>query len=56
MYRGTLLDDLIAAVEDAEASPGLDPQQEAKLAYGMPFEKNELTNLNRLNSDRSGVR
>ena len=55
MYTGTLIDDLIAAVERAETSFRLDPEQESKLAYWYAVAKNELANLHCANSDLSGV-
>jgi len=33
MYKGSLIDELIATVERAETSLCLDPEQESKLAY-----------------------
>lgn len=56
MYTGTLIDDLIAAVERAETSFRLDPERESKLAYWYAVAENELTNLNCVNSDLSEVR
>ena len=55
MYNGTLIDDLIAAVERAETSFRLDPEQESKLSYWYAVAEKELANLNRANSDLSGV-
>lgn len=55
MYTGTLIDDLIAAVERAETNFRLDPEQESKLAYWYAVAENELANVNCLNSDLSGV-
>lgn len=56
MYSGTLIDDLIATVERAETNFRLDREQESKLAYWYAVAENELANLNRLESDLSGVR
>ena len=56
MYKGTLIDDLIATVERAEASLHLDPEQESKLAYWYAVAENEIANLSCLTSDLSGVR
>jgi hypothetical protein len=55
MYTGTLIDDLIAAVEHAETSPRLDSEQEAKLAYLYAVAQSELVNLTCANADLSGV-
>ena len=46
MYKGTLIDDLMATVERAETSLRLDPEQESKLAYWYPVAQNEVANLN----------
>ncbi len=43
MFNGTLIDDLIATVEQAETH--LDPEQESKLAYWYTVAQNELANL-----------
>jgi hypothetical protein len=45
MYTGTLIDDLIATVERAEASPRLDSQRESQLAYWYAVAQHELANL-----------
>lgn len=46
MYNGTLIDDLIATVERAEASFRLEPEQESKLAYWYAIAQSELANIN----------
>jgi hypothetical protein len=46
MYTGTLIDDLIATVEDAETSFRLDPEQESKLAHWYSVAQNELASFN----------
>ena len=46
MYKGTLIDDLIATVERAECSFRIDPEQESKLAYWYAVAQNELANQN----------
>lgn len=45
MYKGTLIDDLMATVERAETSHCLDLEQESKLAYWYAVAQNELSNL-----------
>ena len=45
MYRGTLIDDLIATVERAETSFRLDLEQECKLSYWYAVAQNEAANL-----------
>ena len=45
MYTGTLIDDLITTVENAETSFRLDPEQETKLAYWYTVAQSELSNL-----------
>jgi hypothetical protein len=45
MYTGTLINDLIATVERAEASPRLDRVQESQLAYWYAVAQNELAKL-----------
>jgi hypothetical protein len=54
MYKGTLIDDLIATVERAETSFRLEPEQESKLAYWYAVAQSELANLNRT-YDLAGV-
>ena len=44
MYKGTLIDDLIATVERAETSLRLDPEQESKLAYWYCVAQTEMAN------------
>jgi len=46
MYKGTLIDDLMATVERAETSLRLDPEPESKLAYWYTVAQNEVANLN----------
>ena len=46
MYKGTLIDDLIATVERTETSFRLDPEQESKLAYWYAVAQNEMANSN----------
>jgi hypothetical protein len=55
MYKGTLIDDLIAAVERTETSFRLDPEQESKLAYWYLVAQSELANLGVQNLDLAGV-
>jgi hypothetical protein len=45
MFQGTLIDDLIATVEQAETSFRLDPEQETKLAYWYTVAQSEIANL-----------
>jgi hypothetical protein len=45
MFKGTLIDDLIATVENAETSFRLDPEQESKLAYWYTVAQSEIANL-----------
>jgi len=42
MYTGTLINDLIAAVERAETSPRLRPEQETTCAYWYELAPSEL--------------
>jgi len=51
MYKGTLIDDLIAKAERAETSFRLDQEQESKLAYWYAVAQNELANLDVLHHD-----
>ena len=44
MYKGTLIDDLIATVERAETSLRVDPEQESKLAYWYCVAQAEMAN------------
>jgi hypothetical protein len=46
MYKGTLIDDLIATVERTETSFRLDPEQESKLAYWYTVAQSEVANMN----------
>jgi hypothetical protein len=55
MYKGTLIDDLIATVERTETSFRLDPEQESKLAYWYLVAQSELANLGVQNLDLAGV-
>ena len=55
MFKGTLIDDLIATVERAETSFRLDPEQESKLSYWYAVAQNELVNLHLQNHDLAGV-
>jgi len=55
MYRGTLIDDLIATVERAETSFRLDPEQESKLSYWYAVAQSEVANLHLQNFDLAGV-
>jgi len=55
MYKGTLIDDLIAAGERTETSFRLDPEQESKLAYWYLVAQSELANLGVQNLDLAGV-
>jgi hypothetical protein len=45
MYKGTLIDELIATVERAESSFRLEPEQESKLAYWYAIAQSELADL-----------
>ena len=45
MFTGTLIDELISAVERAENPSRLDAEQESKLAYWYAVAENELANL-----------
>ncbi len=51
MYKGTLIDDLIAKAERAETSFRLDQEQESKLAYWYAVAQSELANLDVLHHD-----
>ncbi len=51
MYKGTLIDDLIAKAERAETSFRLDQEQESKLAYWYAVAQNELANLDVVHRD-----
>ncbi|MBV9181443.1 MAG: hypothetical protein JO356_09025 [Acidobacteria bacterium] len=55
MYTGTMIDDLIAAVERVETSSRLDAEQESKLAYCYAVAQNEMAALSSLNSDIAEV-
>jgi hypothetical protein len=46
MYKGSLIDELIATVERAETSLCLDPEQESKLAYWYAVAQSEMANSN----------
>jgi len=45
MFTGTLIDELISAVERVENPSRLDAEQESKLAYWYTVAQNELANL-----------
>jgi len=51
MYKGRLIDDLMAAVERTENSFCLDQEQESKLAYWYAVAQSELANLDLQNLD-----
>ena len=55
MFKGTLIDDLIATVERAETSFRLDPEQESKLAYWYSVAQSELASLHLQSPDLAGV-
>ena len=55
MYKGTLIDDLIATVERAETSLCLDPEQESKLSYWYAVAQSELASLDTYNLELAGV-
>ncbi len=55
MYRGTLIDELIATVERAETTFRLDPEQESKLSYWYAVAQSEVSNLHFQNLDLAGV-
>ena len=55
MYKGTLIDELIATVERAETSFRLDPEQESKLSYWYTVAQSELAGLEVHNTDLAGV-
>jgi len=55
MYKGTLIDDLIATVEHAETSFRLDPEQESKLAYWYAIAQSEVAHLDGINQQLAGV-
>jgi len=55
MYKGTLIDDLIATVERAETSFRLDPEQESKLSYWYALAQSELAGLDTHSRDLAGV-
>ena len=55
MYNGTLIDDLMAAVERAETSFHLDREQESKLAYWYAVAQSELAKLDVQTFDLAGV-
>ena len=51
MYKGTLINDLIATVERAETSLRLDPEQESKLSYWYAVAQGELVGLDLQNQN-----
>jgi hypothetical protein len=55
MYKGTLIDDLIATVERAETSFRLDPEQESKVSYWYAVAQSELAGLEVQNLNLAGV-
>ncbi len=55
MYRGTLINELIATVERAETSFRLDPEQESKLSYWYAVAQSEVSSLHFQNLDLAGV-
>ena len=55
MYKGTLIDDLIATVEYAETSFRLDPEQESRLAYWYAVAQSEVAHLDGINHQLAGV-
>ena len=55
MYKGTLIDDLIATVERAETSFRLDPEQESKLAYWYAIAQSEVARLDGMSHQLAGV-
>jgi hypothetical protein len=55
MYTGTLIDDLITTVENAETSFRLDPEQESKLSYWYAVAQSELAGLDTQNLNLAGV-
>ena len=55
MYKGTLIDDLIATVERAESSFRLEPEQESKLAYWYAVAQSELAHLDAATHQLAGV-
>ena len=55
MYKGTLIDDLIATVERAETSFRLDPEQESKLAFWYAVAQSEVAHLDGMNQQLAGV-
>jgi len=55
MYSGTLIDDLIATVEQAETSFRLEPEQESKLAYWYAVARTELAKLDGMTHQLAGV-
>jgi hypothetical protein len=55
MYKGRLIDELIATVEHAETSFRLDQEQESKLAHWYAVAQSELANMDSRNYDLAGV-
>jgi hypothetical protein len=55
MYKGRLIDELIATVEYAESSFRLDQEQESRLAYWYAVAQSELANLDLRNHALAGV-
>jgi len=55
MYKGTLINDLMATVDRAETSFRLDPEQESKLSYWYAVAQSELASLDAHNLNLAGV-
>ncbi len=55
MYKGTLINDLMATVDRAETSFRLDPEQESKLSYWYAVAQSELAGLDIHNLNLAGV-
>jgi hypothetical protein len=55
MYKGALINDLIATVERAENSFGPDPGQEAKLSTWYALAQSELASLEARSLELAGV-
>jgi hypothetical protein len=55
MYKGTLINDLIATVERLESNFSPDPGQEAKLSYWYALAESELASLDGRNLELAGV-
>ena len=55
MYTGTMIDDLICAVERVQTSIRLDADQQSRLAYWYAVSENEMAAVSCLNSDVAEV-